>query len=204
MTCQKETTSSGSRTIQLSGDTRVCGLHSRWFVELISRARVANIQNDLQMVLNTYDDSGDFSFSFEQSHSEAPNPVLRISGLPGIIGLPLGPRDAADIKAQATQAHFGIGERTVVDPSVRHTWELDASKVGYRRPRYMLKRRSTYTQVAFGNSWWDTWIESRVKNVCRGLCVNYESSQPRCELYKLLLYETGSQCVQSSDVLRWK
>lgn len=32
-----------------------------------------------------------------------------------------------------------------------------------------------------------------VKSVCDTLGVNYEASNPRFELYKLLLYETGSQ-----------
>ena len=32
-----------------------------------------------------------------------------------------------------------------------------------------------------------------VKEVCGTLGVNFAASQPRCELYKLLLYETGSQ-----------
>lgn len=35
-----------------------------------------------------------------------------------------------------------------------------------------------------------------VKSACKALGVNYAASAPRCELYKLLLYETGSQYVQ--------
>lgn len=38
-------------------------------------------------------------------------------------------RDAEAIKSRANQAPFGMGERTVVDKSVRDTWELDASQV---------------------------------------------------------------------------
>lgn len=50
-------------------------------------------------------------------------------------------------------------------------------------------------QVVFRNPAWKAWLEGVVKEVCRTLGVNYAASQPRSELYKLLLYETGSQCV---------
>lgn len=36
-------------------------------------------------------------------------------------------------------------------------------------------------------------------SACGALGVNYVASAPRCELYKLLLYETGSQYVHQED-----
>lgn len=72
-------------------------------------------------------DFGD-SFSFHKTFEDAPNPVLSIAKL-GTVGLPLSARDAAAIKAEAQQAPFGKGEHTVVDKTVRDTWQLDASEV---------------------------------------------------------------------------
>lgn len=36
-------------------------------------------------------------------------------------------------------------------------------------------------------------MDQTVRDVCEVLGVNYEASKPQCELYKLLLYEKGSQ-----------
>ncbi len=68
------------------------------------------------------------SFSFKSSYSQAPNPALRLSDL-GPIGLPLSAREAEVIKSRAEQEPFGMGDRTIVDKSVRDTWEMDAKMV---------------------------------------------------------------------------
>lgn len=84
------------------------------------------MQSDLEEVFQ-----GDLeftgSFAFRRAYPAAPNPALSIAGL-GTIGLPLSIRDAAAIKACAEQAPFGMATRTVVDKSVRDTWEIDATK----------------------------------------------------------------------------
>jgi hypothetical protein len=70
-----------------------------------------------------------------------------------------------------------------VDKEVRDTWEMDASK------------------VKFLNTGWEKWIqETIVKEVCAALGVNVEASKPRAELYKLLVYETGSQYVLAATL----
>ena len=38
-------------------------------------------------------------------------------------------RDVVAVKSVAVQAPFGKGERTVVDKSVRDTWEIDGASV---------------------------------------------------------------------------
>lgn len=68
------------------------------------------------------------TFSFCRSYADAPNPLLDLEG-PGTIGLPLSSRDAAAIRSSSQQAPFGKGERTVVDKSVRDTWEMDSKEV---------------------------------------------------------------------------
>lgn len=53
------------------------------------------------------------------------NPGLEVAGL--LIPLPLVPRDVDTIKSKCEQAPFGRGDDTVVDVSVRKTWQLDDS-----------------------------------------------------------------------------
>ena len=124
---------------------------------------------------------GDFNFKGSYYYggvvAEAPNPCLNIDGL-GPVGLPLSPRDAASLIECSAQAPFGHGERTVVDTEVRDTWEIEP------------------TRVKFDNPAWAQFVKTSViSTVWQALGVAPSSSPPRCELYKLLLYETGSQCV---------
>lgn len=67
------------------------------------------------------------TFSFYKSYQEAPNPALQLDNM-GTVGVPLSSRDANAIKERAQQAPFGMGERTVVDKTVRDTWEVDAQQ----------------------------------------------------------------------------
>lgn len=66
---------------------------------------------------------GDFACMTRYSHHI--NPGLELAG--SLVPLPLVTRDADAIKAQCEQAPFGRGDDTVVDVSVRKTWQLDAS-----------------------------------------------------------------------------
>lgn len=128
-----------------------------------------------------YDALSDANFALSGSFyhagilTTAPNPCLHISGL-GLVGMPLSERDARSLISCATLAPFGNGERTVVDKEVRDTWEIEPER------------------IAFGNSEWVNFINGAVCNdVCKALGVSVGISPPRIELYKLLLYETGSQ-----------
>lgn len=66
---------------------------------------------------------GDFACMTRCSHHI--NPGLEVAG--SLIPLPLVSRDADMIKSKCEQAPFGRGDDTVVDVSVRKTWQLDAS-----------------------------------------------------------------------------
>ncbi|KAH8103882.1 hypothetical protein BXZ70DRAFT_923215 [Cristinia sonorae] len=122
----------------------------------------------------------------------------------GTIGLPLGAHDAEAIIQAARQAPFGMGEHTVVDTTVRDTWELDATRV--RSIDHQLVRVALHNliaQVSFLNDVkWKTFLGTAVEDACTALGVNHEASEPRCELHKLLLYQTGSQCNQTGDDFR--
>ena len=124
-------------------------------------------------------DDQNFTFNGTFYHAglltTAPNPCLEISGL-GLIGLPLSERDAQAIASSANLAPFGHGERTVVDKTVRDTWEVDPSKVRFTNPHWEPYLRSTV-----------------VHEVCKTLGVPIGNHPPKLELHKLLLYEKGSQ-----------
>ncbi|KAI0800544.1 hypothetical protein C8Q74DRAFT_1237198 [Fomes fomentarius] len=120
------------------------------------------------------------SFSFHRASPEAPNPCITIKGL-GTVGLPLNVRDAEAIKGRAEQAPFGKANKTVVDKTVRDTWEID-SKL-----------------VHFENRAWAKFMDQVILDVCQALGVNHEASQPRCNLHKLLLYEKGSHFLPHVD-----
>ena len=133
-------------------------------------------QGDLEEALQ-----GDFDFkgnyAFATPLPQAPNPGLHIEDL-GLIGLPLSERDAKLIMGCAVQAPFGHGERTVVDTNVRDTFEVEPAKVSFQNPA------------------WDFYVKDLVtRSIWPELGVGVYTTVPRCELYKLLLYQTGSQCV---------
>jgi hypothetical protein len=45
------------------------------------------------------------------------------------------------------------------------------------------------------NPEWATFVDKAMKDVCATLGIQTTSPQPKCELYKLLVYEKGSQYV---------
>jgi hypothetical protein len=64
----------------------------------------------------------------------------------------------------------------VVDKEVRDTWEIEPQNVRFENPK------------------WDAYVNGEiVTKVWAELGVAPWNSPPRCELYKALLYETGSQ-----------
>ena len=128
------------------------------------------------------DPSREGSFAFGETMHSAPNPGLNIDSL-GMIGLPLSPRDVESIKSIASKAPFGHGEQSIVDPTVRDTWEIDPSRFSLR------------------NSNWASFQNDIVNTVWKGLGVAPFNVRPRCELCKLLLYETGSQYVTAFDLI---
>ncbi|KAK7063502.1 ARM repeat-containing protein [Favolaschia claudopus] len=130
--------------------------------------------------------SADFAFTGKYAHSavldNVPLPGLSVDGL-GPIGLPLSPRDAESLRSHAKQAPFGHGDKTVVDTAVRHTWEVAAGA------------------VKFSNPAWNKFVaETVVKEAVQALGVSYSPAiAPRCDLYKLLLYETESHFSPHQD-----
>ena len=102
-----------------------------------------------------------------------PLPALSVTGLDDfILGLPLGKAQAKDLIVVASRAPFGRRDEMVVDVSIRLTWQLYP------------------TQFQINNCKWEENMQMVLAKVKTGLGCD-PSLTVTCELYKLLLYETG-------------
>ena len=130
------------------------------------------LQEDLQSILKEKNLKAPGSFAHSSILPFDPHPCLNIEGH-GSIGLPLSEHEAKRVIAYASHAVYGQG---VVNKKVRDTWEIDASRVKFDNPNWL-----TYIQ------------DVAVSAVCSSLRLKKYDTPPRCQLYKLLIYETGSQ-----------
>ncbi|KAK3113278.1 hypothetical protein LTR53_009592 [Teratosphaeriaceae sp. CCFEE 6253] len=108
-----------------------------------------------------------------------PDPYLTIeTGEPAFpIMLPLAAHDAQKIIAAAHQAPFGKGSETIIDQSVRNTWELDHTQFTVRNPAFPVAQ--TFRQA------------------CEGLGLSEQGVE--AQAYKLLLYEPGAMFKPHTD-----
>lgn len=100
------------------------------------------------------------------------DPQLSVDSL-GHIALPLNHVDARRIIAAGHQAPFGRKEQTIVDTTVRRTWEINAADLTIHSPAFEECIRNT-VMTAVGEL---------------GVASNVGVT---AELYKLLLYEPGA------------
>ena len=89
----------------------------------------------------------------------------------GAIALPLQEAQARQIIEKARQAPCGKGEKTIVDTSIRNTWELDTS------------------QFELQGAEWEKLLARIVARVEKDLGVGLPI---RAEPYKMLVYERGA------------
>jgi hypothetical protein len=104
-------------------------------------------------------------------------PSLHVEGV-GPIALPLLPAQAAALVAVADAAPYGPGEETLVDPSVRRTWQIAPDRVRIQ-----------------GRNWQRT-LDAILTRVAEGLGVDEPID---AEFYKLLIYDLGSFFVGHRD-----
>ena len=90
----------------------------------------------------------------------------------GLIHLPLQEAQAKQIIAKARQAPYGKGSETIVDTSVRNTWELDPS------------------QFRLTNAHWPLLISE----ICQTISVEAGLGDVpvQADMYKMLIYERGA------------
>ncbi|PBK76291.1 hypothetical protein ARMSODRAFT_874745 [Armillaria solidipes] len=123
--------------------------------------------------------SGNYACS--ETFRQTPAPNLVIDGI-GPISLPLSTRDARLIISNASRAPYGHNQETIVNTNVRDTWEVNASRITLRPG-------------------WQAFVEGTIlPSVLQKL--GMQVTTPRCELYKLLLYQEGSHFARHQDTAR--
>lgn len=107
--------------------------------------------------------------------SPSPNPVIEITSA-GIVGLALSSCGADAVRKASHTAPFGRGEETLVDETIRKTWEISATNISTRNPQ------------------WNQWIQGSMLPMCMEKMAIPLAYRPyiRAEMYKLLLYEEGA------------
>jgi len=90
----------------------------------------------------------------------------------GPVEFPLSESTALQLIEKARQAPFGMGSETIVDTSVRNTWELDN------------------TQFQLAGEQWTSTIDIASKWAAKKLGVH--GTTVTAELYKMLIYENGA------------
>lgn len=116
---------------------------------------------------------GDGSFALFEPLNNPPNPGIYLNE-GGLVGLPLSDRDAEAIIAASHQAPFGKGEETLVDTTVRKTWEVSPGHFELKNPA------------------WQPFVKTIVAKVSAGLGVDATGNGVSAELYKMLLYDEGA------------
>jgi predicted 2-oxoglutarate/Fe(II)-dependent dioxygenase YbiX len=104
-------------------------------------------------------------------------PQLEVEGV-GRIALPLLPAQAQQLVAAAERAPYGRGAETLVDTSVRRTWQIGADRVQLQGKH------------------WGQMLEAMVAQAAQGLGA---TGTVVAQLYKLLVYDTGSFFVSHRD-----
>ncbi|KAK2754489.1 hypothetical protein FQN54_006890 [Arachnomyces sp. PD_36] len=132
----------------------------------------------LRKVLDQVEYSG--SFLTAQYARHGVNPGLHIPDV-GQIRLPVSCDDAKTIIKACHESPFGKGSETVVDNSVRKTWELDKD------------------QFSLENPWWKDEVQRLVRLTVEGLGLHANPADVVAERYKLLLYEEGAFFLPHQD-----
>ena len=135
---------------------------------------MSSITTELAAALGAVDRPGDF---YASGMTELHTPTLEVEGV-GIVALPILPIQVAQLVAAAERAPYGRGQDTLVDTTVRRTWQIEADRV-------RIKGRH-----------WAPMLEAVLTRVAEGLGVN---GPIEAELYKLLVYDEGSFFVSHRD-----
>lgn len=110
-------------------------------------------------------------------------PGLSIEGL-GEVSFPINDMGAKALIDVARKAPFGMGSNTIVDETVRKTWEIDAA------------------ELRFNNRHWADFLKKAVNKIKPEL--GLENDEISAHLYKLLVYETGGFFLPHRDTEKEK
>jgi hypothetical protein len=133
-----------------------------------------DICGQLAAVLQSVQRPGDF---FVSGRVSLPAPRLVVDRV-GEISLPVLPAQVEQLIAEAERAPYGRGEKTLLDTTVRRTWQIAPQRVAFR-----------------GKQWEET-LGRVVTRACAGLGVEEPAA---AGLYKLLVYDPGSFFISHRD-----
>ena len=133
-----------------------------------------SINAALASVLQTVQTPGDF---FAAGECALHLPLIEVEGI-GPIALPLLPAQAAQLIAAAERAPYGRGADTLLDTSVRRTWQIGVDRVRIR------------------DRHWPAMLDGIVERAAMGLGAGVGV---KAELYKLLVYDEGSFFLEHRD-----
>lgn len=140
--------------------------------------RLSDLQRQLRDCLNNVPSAGSFAcFGVEP---KAVNPGIYVKDV-GVVGLPLAEREARIRIGHSHQSPFGRGSETIIDTSVRKTWELNTDQFELRNPA------------------WPPFLQELVAVVAKKLGTD---TDVQAELYKMLLYESGGYFKPHSEYSR--
>ncbi|KAF0329831.1 hypothetical protein GQ607_003004 [Colletotrichum asianum] len=130
-----------------------------------------SFHDDLYQTLQAIKTPGTFASFHRIKAANGPlNPGLHVADI-GSISFPLKEEQARSLIEKARQAPFGKGSDTVVDTTVRNTWELDPTQFELRNPQ------------------WNAIINQLCARAAQDMGINAPIIP---DLYKLLIYEKGA------------
>ena len=135
---------------------------------------MSSVATELAELLGQARRPGDF---YTHGKTEMLAPSLSVDGV-GPISLPLLPVQAAQLVAVAERAPYGRGPDTIIDTSVRNTWQIGPDR------------------VRIGGRHWPQTLAAMLASVAEGLGV---SDPIEAEFYKMLIYDPGSFFVSHRD-----
>ncbi|KAK4215753.1 hypothetical protein QBC37DRAFT_386003 [Rhypophila decipiens] len=144
--------------------------------DLSTDAYRKNLTKDVDDALNLIRSTGSFAAFTPVWFGEQPR--IAVDGV-GDISIPLQEDQARQLINKARQAPFGKGSDTVVDTSIRNTWELDASQVQFSDPGDMARK---------------------IQGLCKVVADQMGITSPvSAEFYKTLIYEKGAMFKAHTD-----
>lgn len=135
---------------------------------------MSSISNELYQILQTVNCPGDF---YVKGTLETFPPLVEVEGV-GRVALPLLPMQVDALIKASERAPYGRGQETLIDTDVRRTWQIDAGR------------------ITLGGKHWQQTLDSIVNRAAQGLGVN---DKVEAELYKMLVYDTGSFFISHRD-----
>ncbi|EED16610.1 conserved hypothetical protein [Talaromyces stipitatus ATCC 10500] len=139
---------------------------------------LSELKGNLLDTLSEIQSNGTFITAKELSTAIIPG--LHVPGI-GAIGLPVTPDQVKAMIQSSRMSPYGKGSETLVNESVRKSWQLDAN------------------QFSLQNPLWKAQLDNFKKEAITGLGLTANPEEVKAELYKLLIYEEGAFFLPHQD-----